>query len=409
MSPLRLYLAAGVALMAAAGPAGAAAPAAVDARAVHESMLVLDTHLDTPANAARPGWRILDRHDVGTDGSQVDYPRMVEGGLDGGFWAVYTPQQPRTPAGIVASRDAALVRASVIREMVAGASAQFELAATPADAARIAAAGKRVVFMSMENSQPVAGDLSLMATFYRLGVRLMSPGHFTNNEFADSSTDPAGPQWNGLSPRGRQFVAEANRLGILLDASHASDQVLDQMIDQSRTPILLSHTGVKAVFDHPRNIDDNRLRALARSGGVISLNAYSAYMIANPPNPEREAAVAAVNARYGPANARDEARRAAARAEMAAIEARWPTPRATFEDFMKHLDHAIAVAGIDHVGISGDFDGGGGVTGFNEASDYPKITAHLLAKGHSPADIAKVWSGNVLRILAQAQAGRSAN
>jgi membrane dipeptidase len=410
MPIFRLRLAVGAALLATAAPmAAAAATSPIDARAAHEAMVVFDTHFDTPANAARPGWSILDRHDVRTDGSQIDYPRMVEGGLDGGFWAVYTAQQPRTPAGIIAARDAALVRASVIREMVAGAPAQFQLATKPGDAAAITAAGKRVVYMSMENSQAVAGDLSLMGTFYKLGVRLMGPVHFLNNELGDSSTDPAGAEWSGLSPLGRQFVAEANRLGILLDASHASDLVLDQMIAQSKTPILLSHSGVKAIYNHPRNIDDDRLRALARSGGVISLNAYSAYMIAVPRVPEREAAVAALNAKYGPANARNDAARAAARTETAAIEARWPTPRATFDDFMKHLDHAIAVAGIDHVGISGDFDGGGGVTGFDSALDYPKITAHLLAKGHSPADVNKMWSGNVLRILAQAQAARTAD
>jgi membrane dipeptidase len=395
------------ALLVVASPAGAAQ--AVDARAAHEAMVVLDTHLDTPANAARPGWSILDRHDVRVDGSQIDYPRMVEGGLDGGFWAVYTPQQPRTPAGVAAARDAALLRASVIREMVAGAPDRFQLATRPEDAAAIAAAGRRVVYMSMENSQAVAGDLTLMTAFHRLGVRLMSPVHFLNNELGDSSTDPAGAEWGGLSPLGRQFVAEANRLGILLDASHASDAVLDQMIALSKTPILLSHSGVKAVFDHPRNIDDDRLRALARSGGVVSMNAYSAYMIANPPRPDREAAVAALARKYGPASARDDAARAAYRAEMDAVEARWPTPRATFDDFMKHLDHALAVAGVDHVGISGDFDGGGGVTGFDDATDYPKITAHLLAKGYSAADIAKIWSGNVLRILARAQAGRAAD
>ena len=381
----------------------AAAPAA-GARAAHEAMLVLDTHLDTPANAARPGWSILERHRI-EDGSQVDLPRMIEGGLDGGFWAVYTGQQPRTPAGVIASRDAALLRASVIREMVAGSGGRFQLATRPEEAAAIAAAGKRVVFMSMENSQPVAGDLSLMATFYRLGVRLMSPIHFLNNEFGDSSTDPAGPEWRGLSPLGREWVAEANRLGVLLDASHASDAVLDQMIALSKTPILLSHSGVKAVFDHPRNIDDDRLRALARSGGVISMNAFSTYMIAVPPNAERDEAVDALNRKYGPANARSDAQRAAYRAEMATVEARWPTPRATFDDFMQHLDHALEVVGPDHVGISGDFDGGGGVAGFDDATAYPKVTAHLLAKGYSTADIAKIWSGNVLRVLAQAQAG----
>jgi membrane dipeptidase len=245
-----------------------------------------------------------------------------------------------------------------------------------------------------------------MATFYRLGVRLMGPIHFLNNELGDSSTDPKGAEWHGLSPLGKDYVALANRLGVLLDASHASDEVLDQMIALSKTPILLSHTGVKAVYDHPRNIGDDRLRALARSGGVIQVNAYSAYMVDIPKVPERDAAVAALNRKYGPNAARTEAMRIAYRAELETIEARWPTPRATFEDFKKHLDHAIAVAGIDHVGVGADFDGGGGVAGFDDARDYPKITAYLLSKGYSRADIQKLWSGNLLRILAQAQAGR---
>lgn len=398
---VRICLAAAALL---AGPPAAAAVQARGADALHRAMLVLDTHLDTPANFGRPGWSIMDRHDVKTDGSQVDYPRMVEGGLDGGFFAIFTPQGPRTPDGVVAARDAALLRAVAIREMVARNGARFQLATRPEDATAIAAAGKRVVFMSMENSQPVAGDLSLMASFYRLGVRLMGPIHFANNELGDSSTDPKGPEWGGLSPLGRQYVAEANRLGILLDASHASDLVLDQMIALSKTPVLLSHSGVKAIYDHPRNIDDDRLRALARSGGVIQINAFSSYMIAIPKIPAREAAVAALNRTYGPGATRSEAARAAYRREMAAVDARWPIPRATFEDFVRHLDHAIAVAGIDHVGVGADFDGGGGLAGFEDATAYPRITAHLLSKGYSRQDIEKVWSGNVLRILGQAQA-----
>ncbi|HTI67911.1 MAG TPA: dipeptidase [Caulobacteraceae bacterium] len=393
---------------AAAAPAPLPAGVSAEAMAIHQSMLVLDSHLDIPASFGRPGYDIMDRHDVKADGSQVDYPRMVDGGLDGGFFAVFTGALARTPEGRAQSRDAALVRATEIHEMVARNHDRFELATRPEDAARIAGAGKRVVFMSIENSQPLATDLTLMTTFYRLGVRLMGPIHFLNNELGDSSTDPAGPEWHGLSPLGKQFVAEANRLGVLLDASHSSDEVLDQMIALSKTPILLSHSGLKAIHDHPRNIDDDRLRALARSGGVIQVNAFSAYMIDIPKVPERDAAVAALNRKYGPNAARTEAARAAFRTEMAAVEAKWPTPRATFEDLKKHLDHALQVAGVDHVGVGADFDGGGGLVGFEDARDYPKITAYLLSKGYSQADIQKIWSGNVLRILALAQAGRTA-
>jgi microsomal dipeptidase-like Zn-dependent dipeptidase len=295
-----------------------AEPVSNAARALHEQLLTLDTHLDTPANLAVLGWSIGDRHDANRDGSQVDLPRLVQGGLDGGFWAIYTPQGPRTPAGDRAARDFALTRALAIREMVAANPKSFELALRADDATAIAARHKRVVFLSIENAYPLEADLSLLETFYKLGVRLSGLAHFSNNDLADSATDPKGPEWQGLSEKGRAFVAEANRLGIVLDASHASDQVL----------VARKHE----------------------------------------------------------------------------IERRWPVPRATFEDAIAHLLHAIQVAGIDHVGIGADLDGGGGVSGFEDSRDYPRITARLLRAGYSRDDIQKVWSGNVLRVLRAAEA-----
>src|SRR5258706_899791 len=256
---------------------------AADARAVHQGILTLDTHMDTPMNFARPGWDIMDEHSVAGDLSQVDYPRMVRGGLDGGFFAIYTPQGPRTPEGFAAARNAALRRAVEIREMVARHFDKFELALRADDAARIAAAGKRIVFESIENSYPIGKDISLLRTFYDLGVRMAGPVHFTNNDLADSSTDPKGPEWHGLSPLGKEFVVEANRLGIILDASHASDEVFDQMLALSTTPIILSHSGVRAVFNHPRNIDDGRIMRLAAAGGVVHVNPYSRLPLPDAP------------------------------------------------------------------------------------------------------------------------------
>jgi membrane dipeptidase len=377
------------------------------ARALHESLLTLDTHLDTPANLSLTGWQITSRHDVLRDGSQIDVPRMVEGGLDGGFWAIYTPQGPRTPEGERAARDAALARAVAIREMLAAYPQQFGLALTADDAARIAAQKKRIVFMSIENSYPLEADLSLLTTFYKLGVRLAGPVHFANNELADSATDPKGAEWKGLSEKGRAFVAEANRLGIVLDASHASDEVLDQMITLSKTPVLLSHSGLKAVFDHPRNIGDDLLKKLAASGGVIQINFLSGYLIATPRIAERQAALDELGKRLRKPNP-TLADREAMIAGRAEIDKKWPLPRASFEDACAHLLHAIQVAGIDHVGIGADFDGGGGVTGFEDARDYPKITARLLQAGYSRDDIQKVWSGNVLRVLRAAEAQAAA-
>jgi membrane dipeptidase len=368
------------------------------ARAVHDSLLTLDTHLDTPANFARPGWDIMDRHQI-ADRSQVDYPRMVEGGLKGGFFAIYTPQGPRTPEGDRAARDAAIMRGVEIREMVAKHGDKFALALKADDAAAIVASGRRVVFMSIENSYPIEGDITLMSTFQKMGVRLIGPVHFKNNDLADSATDA--PEWHGLSPLGRRFVAEANRLGLVLDASHASDDVLDQMIALSKTPVILSHSGVKAAFDHPRNIDDGRLKALAASGGVIQIN--SIYLVATPNNPERSAAMAALM-KKAQAAGQTPADQAALEADYAAIEARYPEPKATFEQFIAQLLHALKVAGVDHVGIGTDMDGGGGVTGMEDITGYPKITAVLLAAGYSRDDLAKIWGGNVLRVLRQAEA-----
>lgn len=383
----------------------AQAHSAVDeaqARRLHERMLVLDTHLDAPANLVRPGWKVTDRHSFSDDGSQVDLPRMSEGGLDGGFWVIYTAQGPRTPQGFAAARDTALLRALSIHRMVDRHPQQFELALSSADAARIAARGRRVVYLSIENGYPLGLDPTLLRTFHSLGVRLFGPVHFRNNDLADSATDIA-REWKGLSPLGKQLVVEANELGIVLDASHASDDVLDQMIELSRTPVMLSHSGCKAVFDHPRNVDDQRLRKLAASGGVIQMNSLGAYLKHIPPNPQRNEALAELNSKYGPAAGLSPDQAAELRQARRAIEKQFPTERATFEDFVKHLLHALRLVGPDHVGIGADWDGGGGVIGMDDVTALPKITARLLKEGYSAGDIEKIWSGNALRVLKAAE------
>jgi membrane dipeptidase len=375
--------------------------AAARGDALHQRLLVLDTHLDAPVNFERPGWDIMARHTVAGDFSQLDYPRMKQGGLDGGFFAIFTPQGPLTAQGYAAARDAAIIRETKIREMVAAHPAQFELAFSADDAARIAAKGKRVVFQSIENSYPLGEDLSLLETFYRLGVRMAGPVHFRNNQFADSANDQK--KWGGLSPLGVAWVGEMNRLGMVIDASHASDDVFDQLLKLSKTPIILSHSGCRAVFDNPRNIDDARLRALAAAGGVIQIN--SLYVAPTPPpDPERVKAMAALAAeRSDPRKLTPEAL-AKLSAAQRAIDARFPPHRATFDDFMKHLLHALAVAGPDHVGIGADWDGGGGVAGMEDVADLAKITQRLKAAGYSDADLAKIWGGNVLRVLRAAEA-----
>ena len=387
-------------------PAWADAPRAVPAaeiQRVHEAAVTLDTHLDTAVHVARPRWSILERHERARDISQVDVPRMIEGGLDGGFWAIFTPQGERTPAGRAAARDYALRVAVRLREMVARSPDTFALATSADDAARIAGSGRRVVYLSIENGYPLGLDPTLLRTFHELGVRMFGPVHFMNNDLGDSGTDPKGPEWGGLSPLGRDLVAEANRLGIVLDASHASDAVFDQMLELSKAPIILSHSGCKAIYDHPRNIDDARLRRLAAAGGVISMNSLPAYLMPVTASPERIAALGAVFKRFGSlASLTPEAAQELANA-TADIDRRFPVREVTFDDFMAHLLHALKVAGVDHVGIGADWDGGGGVRGMDDVTALPRITERLLAEGYTAADIEKIWGGNVIRLLREAE------
>ncbi len=380
---------------------------AADARAIHARILTLDTHMDTPMNFGRPGWDMMDEHSVQGDLSQVDYPRMVKGGLDGGFFAVFIPQGPRTPEGFAMAKDAALKRETEIREMVSRHSDVFELAFRADDAERIVKSGKRVVYQSMENSYPLGRDITQLKRFYDLGVRMAGPVHFTNNDFADSATDPKGPEWHGLSPLGRELVAEANRLGIILDASHASDETFDQMLALSSTPIVLSHSSARAVFNHPRNIDDARILRLAAAGGVIQINSYSDYLIETPPNPERERAMQALGRKYGPFRRLLGMRLKDYMAKRHAIEAQYPVPKATINEFMAHLIHALRLAGSDHVGIGLDWDGGGGVTGMEDVAGIPEISRRLLAAGYTEQDLAKIWGGNILRVMRVAEARAS--
>ena len=376
---------------------------------LHQKLLTLDSHLDTPASLDLPGWSIEEEHGVLSDYTQVDLPRMKKGGLDGGFWAIYTGQGPLTVEGFRKARDFAILRGVSIRNMVAADPANFALALEAKDAVPIAAAGKRVVYMSIENAYPLGEDVSLLQTFYDMGVRVSGFAHFAHNQFADSSTDPSKkPRYGGLSPLGKQLLGEMNRLGIVPDASHSSDQVLDDLLALSTTPVLLTHSGCKAVYDHPRNIDDEHLKALAAKGGVIQMNAYGAYLKASKPNPERQKAMMTLFGQMREGAKISAEKRAELLKQRQEIDRLYPdTDRPTFDDFMAHMLHALKVVGPDHVGIGADWDGGGGVVGMEDVVDLPKITAALLKAGYSEADVQKIWSGNVLRVLAAAEAGKA--
>jgi membrane dipeptidase len=365
-------------------------------RLAHERMVVLDTHLDIPARWDDGTWDFGVRHRYDWDLTQVDLPRMEQGGLDGGFFVVYTAQGELTPEGYRQGRDAALVRAAAILRVIGENRDRIGLALDAGDAERLLAEGKRVAFISMENSWPVGEDLSLLTTFHRLGVRMAGPVHSRTNQLADSATGEA--RWNGLSPLGRQWLAEMNRLGMLVDGSHSSDATFDQMLATSRTPIILSHSGPKAMFDHPRNIDDDRMRRLARAGGVMFLN--SVFLVQQDTSPERNA----INDRHENWANLDAAERRQLLRDRAALDAQRPYTTADFELFMRSLLHAIAIMGVDHVGLGADWDGGGGVIGLEDIAALPRITARLRREGLSDADIAKIMGGNLMRVLRQAEA-----
>ncbi len=371
------------------------APSPAD-RLSHQQMLVLDTHIDTPELFEHPGWRFDEWHDRDFDKSQIDLPRMEQGGLDGGFFVVYTPQGPLTPEGYAKARDAALTREMWIQRVVAANADKMEFATTPEDALRIAKAGKRIVFQSIENSYPLGTDLTLLKWYHDQGVRMAGPVHFRNNQFADSATDKA-KAWGGFSPLGKQWIAEMNRLGMVIDVSHASDDVFDQALALSKTPIIASHSGPKAIFNHPRNLDDDRLRRLAKAGGVLQVN--SVYLVEGDHDPARNA----IADRQDDWHALSPAEQRKLIADKAKADATNPYAGADFDLFMKSLLHCIAVMGVDHVGIGADWDGGGGVRGMEDITALPKVTARLRREGFSDADIEKIWSGNVLRVLKQAE------
>ncbi len=377
---------------------------AARAAAVHARVFTLDTHIDTPTySLRRPGWNIAARHAWVGDFSQCDFPRMRAGGLDAAVFVVYVDPGPRTPAGRAASRDSALRTFRRIHTMAGQHAGECELAFSADDGPRIAASGKRALYLSIENGEAIGQDLSLLKTYFELGARFFGVAHSANTDLADSATDAKGPEWNGLSPLGREAVAECNRLGLVLDGSHASDAAVLEMVARSRTPILLSHSSCRALRDHKRNASDEVLRAVAAKGGVIQMNSVSLFLVPSVPSPELAAAEAKRNQALA-GRVLTDAEDAEDYRERLRLRHELGRGRATLDDFLRHLFHAIDLVGVDHVGIGADMDGGGGVTGLEDVSQYPKITHALLKRGLSEEAVAKIWGGNTLRVLRAAEA-----
>jgi membrane dipeptidase len=394
------------------------------ARAIHDRIIALDTHDDIePRNFS---WSLNYTQDLDT---QVNLPKMRKGGLDASFFVVYVGQGNLTTEGFDAAYAAAVEKFEAIHRLTKTlAPDQIELALTAEDVRRINAAGKKVALIGIENGYPIGTDITRVKEFYDRGGRYLSLAHNGHSQLADSNNGEATGTWlhHGLSALGRQVVAEANRLGIMLDLSHPSKEANMQVLALTKAPVIASHSAIRALCNHSRNMDDEQLEALKKNGGVIQIVALSDYIRQAPDSTARTEALRQLNEEFGVPAAgggrsgggstggggrrgrtaavaqRDPDTRAAYERRLADIDVRLPAPpRATVKQFVDHIDYAVKKIGIDHVGISSDFDGGGGIDGWNDASESLNITVELVRRGYTEHQIAQIWSGNLLRVMAR--------
>ncbi|HEX6132795.1 MAG TPA: dipeptidase [Longimicrobiales bacterium] len=394
-----------VLLAASAAPLAAQAgddPALIErARRIHDAVITIDTHDDIPGNYATAEMNPC----TGTR-MQVDIPKMTEGGLDVAFLIVYVGQTPRTEENYARAQQQAMQKFEAIHRLTSELCPdRIGLALSADDVERIHRSGRLVAAIGIENGYVIGRDLSLLEKYHALGARYMTLAHNGNNDIADSwqpseRSGDTGFEHNGLSPFGEQVVAEMNRLGIMVDVSHISKAAALHAARISRAPIIASHSSARALTGIERNMDDEMMRALAATGGVMQVVAFPSYVRETPP--ERQRAIQALREQLGIGGGRggmqnaDEATRARYQEAMAEIEEKWPS--AGISDFADHIDYAVKLIGIDHVGISSDFDGGGGVRGWSNAAETFNITLELVRRGYSEEDIRKLWGGNLLRV-----------
>ena len=373
------------------------------ARGIHERALTIATHADIPFNFA------TEEVDPGVRGDRkVDLPKMREGLLDVGFFIVFVGQTERTAENYEQAKADAMTKFEAIHRMTEEMYPdEIELAYTTDDVQRIHASGRLVAMIGIENGYVIGKDLSLLEKYHELGARYITLAHGGHNDIADSATprdhEPES-EHDGLSGFGEEVVAEMNRLGIMVDVSHISKQAMLDATAASQAPVMASHSSTVTINDHPRNMDDEQLLALRDNGGVIQTVALGAFVKSVPL--EKQEAVAAlreemgVEGRAGVRNLSDE-QRAEYDRRMMELDEQWPP--ANVQDFVDHIDHAVELIGIDHVGISSDFDGGGGIVGWNDASETFNVTLELVRRGYSEEDITQLWGGNLLRVLSDVE------
>lgn len=368
-------------------------------REIHEHLVTIDSHTDTPLRMSREGFDIAQRHDARKDYSKLDFPRMKEGGLDGAFFAVFVSQGPRNENGYEKVKEKALELFDTIDAALRRNPDLAALAVNPEDIRRLEKEDRRAILIGVENGYAIGKDLSLISTYYLRGARYITLCHTKNNEICDSSNDST--EHGGLSEFGKKVVTEMNQVGMMIDISHISDQAVEDVLEITKAPVIASHSCARGVCDNPRNLTDNLLKRVAKNGGVVQMCILSDYVKTPLPNPVRDSARAALRKKYNGFEGLTDEQMKEATKEWYAVNALYPAVLATVSDVADHIDHMVKVAGIRHVGIGTDFDGGGGVEGCFDAGEMVNISAELLRRGYSRRELEKIWGGNLMRVMSR--------
>jgi membrane dipeptidase len=366
------------------------------ARQLHFSSIVIDTHTDTTQRFIDGDFDLAPRNEKGS----VDIPRMKEGGVDAIFFAVWMPSKVRGPIAVErAEKQIEAVHAQVKTHL------NDLVFATTADQIRAARAQNKIaILLGVEGGHMINSDLATLRRFADEGVRYMTLTHSGNAEWADSSTDK--PAHNGLSPFGKQVISEMNRLGMIVDISHVSDKTFHDVLAISKAPVFASHSNCRVLCDHPRNMSDNMIRELAAKGGIIQINFHIGFLSQEFRNAER------ADPKINQAIALEVQKRCGNKEGCQLIEGDRITreyveagklPRVDWTKIIDHIDHAVKIAGIDHVGIGSDFDGANMPFGMEDASMLPKITNALLQKGYTEGDVKKILGENTLRLMSDVE------
>lgn len=368
-----------------------------EAQRIHAKCLTVDTHCDTPMQMIKPGFNIREEHKAPK--SRVDLPRMKAGGIDAMFFALFTPQKPRTEENYQKTYALANQMLDSIHSMAKHNSDLVTLAMKADDLERIEKTGKRAVYIGMENGFPLDKDLSRVEEFYKKGVRYITLCHSFHNDICDSSSDPAPAEHNGVSDFGKQVIGEMNRLGMMVDVSHASDKSFFDAVEMSKAPVIASHSSVRSVALHNRNMTDEMIKKLAQKGGVIQICLLDVYIKEPDTTSVKFQTERRLHKIYRTTyNTMSDAEKAVFDKEWEDVQANYASELPTVKDLVDHIDYVKKLVGVDYVGIGSDFDGGGGLRDCADVSQFPNITLELLRRGYTESEIKKIWGGNLLRV-----------